>query len=130
MQDRLTVRGQLLPHLARECSQPLFAPFSTAHRVLRPIESTTRCPLAFTIRRPSMARKPSPKSKDPTTSHDAALLRRAHFLARLSRAWDARFEALARAGQIGRWYSAVGNEATTVGSALCMRPGDSVTTVH
>lgn len=63
-------------------------------------------------------------------SPDGAWLRRAYFLARLSRAWDTAFEAMARAGKIGRWYSAVGNEATTVGSALLLNPGDALVTVH
>jgi 2-oxoisovalerate dehydrogenase E1 component len=37
---------------------------------------------------------------------------------------------MARAGSIGRWYSAVGNECTTVGAALCLAPGDALSTVH
>ncbi len=49
---------------------------------------------------------------------------------RLSRAWDSRFESMARAGRIGRWYSAVGNEATTIGTALCLDAGDAFSTVH
>ncbi len=49
---------------------------------------------------------------------------------RLSRAWDSRFESMARAGRIGRWYSAVGNEATTIGTALCLDAGDALSTVH
>ncbi|MBL8600539.1 MAG: thiamine pyrophosphate-dependent dehydrogenase E1 component subunit alpha [Myxococcales bacterium] len=57
-------------------------------------------------------------------------LRRAHFFMRLSRAWDSRFESMARAGNIGRWYSAVGNEATTVGAALSLLPNDALSTVH
>lgn len=57
-------------------------------------------------------------------------LRRAHFFMRLSRAWDNRFEAMARAGRIGRWYSAVGNEVCTVSAALAMAPGDALSTVH
>lgn len=56
--------------------------------------------------------------------------RRAHFLMRLSRAWDHRFESMARAGSIGRWYSAVGNEATTIGTALSLDAGDALSTVH
>ncbi len=48
---------------------------------------------------------PAPREERPSR----AWLRRAHFLARLSRAWDMRFEAMARTGRIGRWYSAVGN---------------------
>lgn len=74
---------------------------------------------------------PAPGSPSATsTAPEAAWLRRAHFLARLSRAWDARFESMARAGRIGRWYSAVGNECTTVGAALHMRAGDALSTVH
>jgi len=49
---------------------------------------------------------------------------------RLSRAWDSRFESMARAGRIGRWYSAVGNEATTIGTALALDAGDAISTVH
>lgn len=60
----------------------------------------------------------------------AHALRRAHFFMRLSRAWDNRFEAMARAGRIGRWYSAVGNEICTVTAALAMEPGDALSTVH
>lgn len=58
------------------------------------------------------------------------VLRRAHFFSRLSRAWDFRFESLARTGQIGRWYSAVGNELATVGAALALAPNDALSTVH
>jgi 2-oxoisovalerate dehydrogenase E1 component len=74
---------------------------------------------------------PEPAVKAPTeVGPSAAWLRRAHFLVRLSRAWDLRFESMARAGRIGRWYSAVGNEMTTVGSALLLAPGDGLSTVH
>lgn len=66
----------------------------------------------------------------PSISLDPAWLRRVHFIARLSRAWDTRFEALAKSGQIGRWYSAVGNEATTVVAGALLRPGDALSTVH
>ena len=58
------------------------------------------------------------------------VVRRAHFVMRLSRAWDSRFEALARVGRIGRWYSATGNECTTVGTASAMSPNDALSTVH
>jgi 2-oxoisovalerate dehydrogenase E1 component len=80
-------------------------------------------------------REPAPSSSarrgaGDAATPDAAWLRRLHFVARLSRAWDNRFESMARAGQIGRWYSAVGNEVTTVGAALQMRPGDALSTVH
>jgi 2-oxoisovalerate dehydrogenase E1 component len=69
---------------------------------------------------------PAPREERPSR----AWLRRAHFLARLSRAWDMRFEAMARTGRIGRWYSAVGNEMTTVGAALLLEPNDGLSTVH
>lgn len=78
---------------------------------------------------PRSAPAPSPAPRPSSAAPDAAL-RRAHFLMRLSRAWDSRFEAMARAGRIGRWYSAVGNEATTVGAALCLDAGDALSTVH
>jgi 2-oxoisovalerate dehydrogenase E1 component len=89
-----------------------------------------------------MARnKPSKNAPDPATPAapakpareerpSRAWLRRAHFVAKLSRAWDNRFEAMARSGRIGRWYSAVGNEMTTVGSALLLEPNDALSTVH
>ncbi len=84
-------------------------------------------------RKPSV-RPPAPeKTGADAAPHDAppaAVLRRAHVLMRLSRAWDARFESMARAGRIGRWYSAVGNEATTIGAALCLDAGDALSTVH
>ncbi|MEZ4391871.1 MAG: thiamine pyrophosphate-dependent dehydrogenase E1 component subunit alpha [Polyangiales bacterium] len=59
-----------------------------------------------------------------------SLLRRAHFFMHLTRAWDHRFESMARSGRIGRWYSAVGNEVCTVSAALAMSPGDALSTVH
>jgi 2-oxoisovalerate dehydrogenase E1 component len=77
---------------------------------------------------------PSKHRADPTASEDTNAkhrwLRRAHFVARLSRAWDLRFESMAKSGKIGRWYSAVGNEMTTVGSALLLQPNDALSTVH
>ncbi len=69
-------------------------------------------------------------SDSPLASVPAQALRRAHFFMRLSRAWDFRFEALARSGQIGRWYSAVGNEIATVTTAVALSPGDVISTVH
>lgn len=69
------------------------------------------------------------RSKAPPVAPDVTL-RRAHFLMRLNRAWDARFEALTRLGKIGRWYSATGNECATIGTALGLEPGDAISTVH
>lgn len=73
------------------------------------------------------------RSKPPPPLHPTTpppVLRRAHFLMRLSRAWDWRFEAMARVGRIGRWYSAVGNECTTVGTAVALGANDALSTVH
>ncbi len=87
-------------------------------------------------KRPAQRTPPraSPRRTSPRSARahgpDGATLRRAYFLARLSRAWDLRFESMARRGQIGRWYSAVGNECTTIGAALAMRPGDAMSTLH
>lgn len=89
----------------------------------------SRKPPARASERPANA-SPEPRRADDTPAPPRAYLRRAHFVMRLSRAWDNRFEAMARAGRIGRWYSAVGNEATTVGSALCLDAGDAISTVH
>ena len=74
--------------------------------------------------------KPPPPNNPAPVGTDPRVLRRAHFLMRLSRAWDARFEAMARVGRIGRWYSAVGNECTTVGTALALGANDAISTVH
>ena len=83
------------------------------------------------------SKNPSTTTPEPAPSKPAReerpskqWLRRAHFVARLSRAWDSRFEAMARTGRIGRWYSAVGNEMTTVGAALLLEPNDALSTVH
>ncbi len=74
--------------------------------------------------------KPPPPPTAVLADTDPRVLRRAHFFMRLSRAWDSRFEAMARVGRIGRWYSAVGNECTTVGTALALGANDSLSTVH
>ncbi len=86
---------------------------------------------ASSSKKTSAARRTSsaPPAHD-TQPPSVAWLRRAHFLARLSRAWDTRFENEAKSGRIGRWYSAVGNEMTTVGSALLMNANDALSTVH
>lgn len=48
----------------------------------------------------------------------------------LSREWDLRFETLVRLGAVSKWYSAVGNEATTVGAASVLEPGEALLTLH
>lgn len=75
-------------------------------------------------------RSKPPPPQAPPAGTDPRVLRRAHFLMRLSRAWDSRFEAMARVGRIGRWYSAVGNECTTVGTAVALGAHDALSTVH
>ncbi|HEX2163463.1 MAG TPA: thiamine pyrophosphate-dependent dehydrogenase E1 component subunit alpha, partial [Thermoanaerobaculia bacterium] len=56
-------------------------------------------------------------------------LRRYAFM-RLARALDARFESLLLTGRVSKWYSEVGNEATTVPSGLALEPGDALCTLH
>ena len=49
---------------------------------------------------------------------DAAELRRLLVTMQLAREWDMRFENLLRTGAVSKWYSAVGNEALTVTTAV------------
>ncbi len=49
---------------------------------------------------------------------------------RLARELDARFENLLLTGRVSKWYSEVGNEATTVIAGLALEPGDSLCTLH
>ncbi len=48
----------------------------------------------------------------------------------LSRKFDERFEALRLAGRLAKWYSAIGNEATTVPIGLALRSNDVLCTLH
>ena len=59
---------------------------------------------------------------------DARLLRYAFM--RLTRELDSRFENLLLTGRVAKWYSEVGNEATTVPAGLALGPGDSLCTLH
>ncbi len=59
---------------------------------------------------------------------DARLLRYA--LMRLARELDSRFESLLLTGRVSKWYSEVGNEATTVPAGLALEPGDALCTLH
>ncbi|HUO87224.1 MAG TPA: hypothetical protein VM617_07520, partial [Thermoanaerobaculia bacterium] len=45
---------------------------------------------------------------------------------RLARDLDARFESLLLTGRVSKWYSEVGNEATTVAAGLALEPGDAL----
>ena len=56
-------------------------------------------------------------------------LRRYAFM-KLARDFDARFEALLLTGRISKWYSEIGNEATTVPAGLALGAGDALCTLH
>ncbi len=56
------------------------------------------------------------------------LLRYAYM--RLARELDARFENLLLTGRVSKWYSEVGNEATTVAAGMALEAGDSLCTLH
>ncbi|HUP23363.1 MAG TPA: dehydrogenase E1 component subunit alpha/beta [Thermoanaerobaculia bacterium] len=49
---------------------------------------------------------------------------------KLSRELDQRFESLRLGGRVAKWYSAIGNEATTVPAGLLLEPGDVLSTTH
>ncbi|HEX6200519.1 MAG TPA: thiamine pyrophosphate-dependent enzyme, partial [Thermoanaerobaculia bacterium] len=65
---------------------------------------------------------------DPRGSRAERLLRYAYM--RLTRELDARFESLLLTGRVTKWYSEVGNEATTVPAGLALEPGDALCTLH
>jgi len=56
------------------------------------------------------------------------LLRYAYM--KLARDLDSRFESLLLTGRVSKWYSEVGNEATTVPAGLALEPGDALCTLH
>jgi 2-oxoisovalerate dehydrogenase E1 component len=49
---------------------------------------------------------------------------------KLARDFDSRFEALLLTGRVTKWYSEVGNEATTIPAGLALGPGDALCTLH
>lgn len=51
-------------------------------------------------------------------------------LMKLARELDARFESLLLTGRVSKWYSEVGNEATTVAAGLELQSGDALCTLH
>lgn len=72
-------------------------------------------------------------SPEPTTlaapaSSRERLLRYAFM--KLTRDLDSRFEALLLTGRVSKWYSEVGNEATTIPAGLALGPGDALCTLH
>jgi 2-oxoisovalerate dehydrogenase E1 component len=62
-------------------------------------------------------------------SESAVRLRRYAFM-KLTRDYDARFEALLLTGRVSKWYSEVGNEATTVPAGLALEAGDVLCSLH
>jgi 2-oxoisovalerate dehydrogenase E1 component len=64
---------------------------------------------------------------DPATAR-ARLL--GYALMKLTRDFDSRFEALLLTGRVSKWYSEVGNEATTIPAGLALGPGDALCTLH
>lgn len=80
---------------------------------------------------PKKIPKSESKVKRALAPPDAAEgLRELHFFMRLAREWDLRFERLVRVGSVSKWYSAVGNEATTVAAATAIEAGDALATLH
>ena len=55
---------------------------------------------------------------------------RRYALMKLTRELDSRFENLLLTGRVSKWYSEVGNEATTVPAGLALEPGDVLVTLH
>jgi 2-oxoisovalerate dehydrogenase E1 component len=49
---------------------------------------------------------------------------------KLTRDLDSRFESLLLTGRVSKWYSEVGNEATTIPAGLALGPGDALCTLH
>jgi len=72
-------------------------------------------------------------SPEPTTLaapvHARERLLRYAFM-KLTRDFDSRFEALLLTGRVSKWYSEVGNEATTIPAGLALGPGDALCTLH
>lgn len=62
-------------------------------------------------------------------TRDRARLLRYGYM-KLARDFDARFENLLLTGRVSKWYSEVGNEATTVPAGLALEPGDALCTLH
>ena len=64
-----------------------------------------------------------------TTPTDRERLLRYAFM-KLTRDFDARFEALLLTGRVSKWYSEVGNEATTIPAGLALGAGDALCSLH
>ncbi|MFP3940241.1 MAG: thiamine pyrophosphate-dependent enzyme [Thermoanaerobaculia bacterium] len=66
----------------------------------------------------------------PSTPRDRSRRLLRHAYMRLTRELDSRFESLLLTGRVTKWYSEVGNEATTVPAGLSLGPGDALCTLH
>ncbi len=66
----------------------------------------------------------------PTAPRDATARRLRYAYMKLTRDFDSRFEALLLTGRVSKWYSEVGNEATTIPAGLALGPGDALCTLH
>jgi 2-oxoisovalerate dehydrogenase E1 component len=70
----------------------------------------------------------APTSSSPPPAATQRLLRYAFM--KLTRDFDARFESLLLTGRVSKWYSEVGNEATTIPAGLALGAGDALCTLH
>jgi 2-oxoisovalerate dehydrogenase E1 component len=66
----------------------------------------------------------------PVTAREASLQLQRYAFVKLTRELDSRFENLLLTGRVAKWYSEVGNEATTVPAGLALRKGDVLCTLH
>lgn len=65
------------------------------------------------------------------TAPQGAVERRLRYaFMKLTRDFDSRFEALLLTGRVSKWYSEVGNEATTIPAGLALGAGDALCTLH
>lgn len=66
----------------------------------------------------------------PAAPQDATVRRLRYAYMKLTRDFDSRFEALLLTGRVSKWYSEVGNEATTIPAGLALGAGDALCTLH
>ncbi len=71
---------------------------------------------------------PRPILRNPFHTPEERRLRYAFM--KLTRDFDARFESLLLTGRVSKWYSEVGNEATTIPAGLALGAGDALCTLH
>lgn len=72
----------------------------------------------------------TPSSYPAPTEASNGTLQELHLYMRLAREWDERFEKMFKTGALSKWYSSVGNEATTVACASAIEAGDALLTLH